>query len=159
MRCTPPPITWLRDADRVEAILVELYNTLIEALCEKYVHPQGVTTQEALDYIGDLKSETRPLVELWQAYQDIAEQPYIDVQPHHRQKDIQSAFRLIRGEQGEGPPPGQKKRDELTAVQCAILHVRYGWSYESIAEKYGWSPGSNVVSKYIRDGRRLLEPT
>ena len=79
-----PPVAFLRDPDRVEATVSALYQGLIEALCEKYIHPQGITVEEAVNSVikEDLEGSRR-LEQLWREWQDVEEQPYIDVQPHH----------------------------------------------------------------------------
>jgi hypothetical protein len=43
-----PPIVWRRDSNEVEAAWIEFYEGLLGALLKKYVHPQGVTTEEAM---------------------------------------------------------------------------------------------------------------
>jgi hypothetical protein len=155
------PIVYLRDPEQVEAAVSAFYQELIEALCKKYLHPQGITTEEALDSVFKEETETErgPLTQLYGKWIDLDEQhqPYIDVQPHHTVKDIASAGRMLKAEHEARPSPGRKNRDELTAVQCAIFHERHGWKYEKIAEHYGMDPGSNSVSKYIADGRRILK--
>jgi hypothetical protein len=149
-----PPIVWLRDADQLESTLAESYNELLEALLEMYVHPQGVSSEDALESIRREKPEL--FERMMQELLDNESRPYIDVKPYHTWDDIKSAFQVLRARQDARPAPGPKNRDKLTAVQCAILHDDHGWRYEAIAKKYGWDPGSNVVSKYIREGRRIL---
>jgi hypothetical protein len=149
-----PPIVWLRDDDRLEKTTTEFYEGLVAALLEKYVHPQGVSSEDALESIHRERPEL--FEQLMQGIHDNDSRPYIDVKPHHTQKDIESAFRVLRARHSARPTPGPKNRDKLTAVQCAVLHDRHGWKYEDIAKKYGWDMGSNVVSKYIPLGRRIL---
>lgn len=81
---------------------------------------------------------------------------FIEARPWQKEKDVISAFRMISATQDR---PGRRAADPkraLRAVQCAILHDRYGWKYEEIDEKYGWASGSNLAGKHIKDGRRLL---
>jgi hypothetical protein len=153
-----PPIAFLRDPDQVEATVSALYQGLIEVLCEKYIHPQGITIEEAVNSVieEDLE-DSRRLEQLWREWQDVEERPYIDVQPHHTQRDIESAFRMISAEHEMRPSIGRRKRDELTAVQCAILHDHHNQTYEQVALACGINPDSNDVSKYIADGRRILK--
>jgi hypothetical protein len=40
------PITWLRDATRVEEAWARFYEASIEAILETFVHPQGITSEE-----------------------------------------------------------------------------------------------------------------
>jgi hypothetical protein len=150
-----PPIVWLSDAEHVEKTMTEFYEELLAALLEKYVHPQGVSSEDAL---GSIRRERREL--FMRVIQELCaneSRPYIDVKPHHTQKDIESAFRVLRARQDVGPPQGRPRRDKLTAVQCAILHDRRGWTYEQIALECGINPDSNDVSKYIADGRCILK--
>jgi hypothetical protein len=148
------PIVRLRDGDRVEVALRKVYEGILAALLEKYVHPQGVTTEDAMRAIYQERPEL--LERLNQSLRDNESHLYIEVKPYHTQKDIESAFRMLSGEQDVRPARGRGNRDKLSAVQCAILKDRYGWKYEDIAKKYGWDQGSNKVSKYIRDGRLIL---
>jgi hypothetical protein len=150
-----PPIVWQRDADQAEETMMEFYEGLLDALLEEYVHPQGVTTEEAMERIREERPEV--FERMRKRLRDNESRPYINVQPHHKWDDIENAYVVLKAGHDTFPRRGRGQRDKLTAVQCAVLHDRHGWKYEKIAEKYGWKPGSNVVSKYIADGRRILE--
>jgi hypothetical protein len=149
-----PPIVWQRDADQAEETMMEFYEGSLDALLEEYVHPQGVTTEEAMERIRKERPEV--FERMREGLHDNESRPYIDVKPHHTQKDIEAAFRVLRARQDAGSPQGRPRRDTLTAVQCAILHDRLGWTYERIALERGINPDSNDVSKYIADGRHAL---
>ena len=113
------PITWQRDADEVERAVVEFCKAYIEAVVEKYVHPQGVSSEDVHRSIR----EERP--ELFSRFVGdlcaIESRPYIDVQPHTRQQDIEAAGIMLRESHAASPSPGHR-RDPLVALQCAVLY-------------------------------------
>jgi hypothetical protein len=88
-----PPIVWLRDADLAEEAVTKFYEELVAALCEKYVHPQGVTTEEAIRSIR--KQNPELFVRLGERDRANESRPYIDVKPYNTQEDITSAFRML----------------------------------------------------------------
>jgi hypothetical protein len=159
-----PPIVWLSDADRVQATMTEFYEGLLAALLEKYVHPQGVSSEDAL---GSIRRERPELfVQLKRGLTTNKPRPYIDVKPNHIQKDIESAFKVLCARHETRPAPGRRQRDELTAVQCAVLHERYNlpdptdkrrwtWTYERLAEEFGLGTW-RAAKSHVQLGRGLL---
>jgi hypothetical protein len=159
-----PPIVWLRDADRVETMVAELHREFLEALLEKYVHPQGISSEDA---IWSIHEERPDLFErYWRSLRDIELRPYIDVKPHHTDKDIKSAFKILSARHETRPAVGRPTRDELTAVQCAILHDRYNppdptdkrrrtWTFERLAEEFRLGTW-RAAKSHVQLGRELL---
>jgi hypothetical protein len=88
---------------------------LLGALLEKYIHPQGVTTEEAMRSIREENSE---LYERWrQRLHNNESRPFIEVQHYHTREDVESAFLVLSARHQARPTTGRKKRDELTAVR------------------------------------------
>lgn len=140
-----PPIVWRKEHNELEATWMEFYEGLLGALLEKYVHPQGVTTEEAMRAIREQNLE---IFERWrQRLHGNESHPFVGVQPYHTSEDIDSAFQVLSARHDARPVSGREKRDELTAVQCAILHERYNlpdprdrrrraWTFERLAEHF-----------------------
>ncbi len=159
------PIVWRRDSNQVEATCIEYYEGLLTALLEKYVHPQGVTTEQA---VGAIKEERPEVFERWeQRLHDNEPRPLIDVQPYHRQEDIESAHKVLSTRHETGPTTGRKKRDELTAVQCAVLHDRHNfpdqtdrrrrtWTHKRLAEEFALD-SARAAKAHVQLGRELLD--
>ena len=159
-----PPIVWLEDADRAESTVREFYEAVLEALLEKYVHPQGISSEDALESIHRERPEL--FVQLIRGLTENKPRPYIDVRPHHQEKDVVSAFKVLSARHDTRPALGRPKLDELTAVQCAILHDRYNppdptdkrrrtWTFERLAEEFGLETWRRAKS-HVRRGRELL---
>jgi hypothetical protein len=158
------PIMWRRDHNELEATWMEFYEGLLGRLLAKYVHPQGVTTEEAM---RSFREENKELFNRWrQRLYDNESRLLIDVQPYHTSEDIKSAFRVLSARHKTRPPSGRPKKDELTAVQCAILHDRHNlpdhadrrrrmWTHERLANKFALdSPRS--AKAHVQLGRELL---
>jgi hypothetical protein len=160
-----PPIVWRCDSNELEATWMEFYEGLLGALLKKYVHPQGVTTEEAMRAI---RNEEPELFERWrQRLYDNESRPFIDAQPYHTNEDVESALQVLRTRHERRPTTGRKKRDELTAVQCAILHDHHNlpdhadgrrrpWAYERLAEKFALE-SARAAKAHVELGRELLD--
>jgi hypothetical protein len=115
VRMSNPPIVWRCDSNEVEVTWMEFYEGLLGALLEKYIHPQGVTTEEAMRSIREENSE---LYERWrQRLHNNESRPFIEVQHYHTREDVESAFLVLSARHQARPTTGRKKRDELTAVR------------------------------------------
>jgi hypothetical protein len=161
-----PPIVWRCDSNELELTWMEFYEGLIGALLSKYVHPQGVTTEEAMRSIREENSELYERRR--QRLRKNESRPFIDVQADHTTaEDIESAAKVLRAWYKTRSSAGRKKRDELTAVQCAILHDRYNlpdhedgrrrpWAYERLAEKFAME-SARAAKAHVELGRELLD--
>jgi hypothetical protein len=146
-------------------MVAELYQEVLEALLEKYVHPQGISSEDA---ISSIHEERPDLFErYWRGLRDNELRPYIDVMPHHIEKDIISAFKVLSARHQTRPTVGRPTRDELTAVQCAVLYDRHNgrdpddgrkrvWTYEKLAKKFGLGTW-RTAEDYVQLGRELLD--
>jgi len=159
-----PPIVWLSDADHAESTMREFYEALLEALLEKYVHPQGISSEDALGSIHRERPEL--FVQLMRALVENKSRPYIDVKPYHQTSFSVSAFKVLSARHDTRPASGRPKRDELTAVQCAILYDQHNvtdptdkrrraWTHERLDEVFGLG-SCRVAQGYVERGRELL---
>ena len=160
-----PPIVWRKEHNELEATWMEFFEGLLEALLEKYVHPQGVTTEEAM---RGIREENPEIFERWRdRLHGNESRPFIDVQPYHRKKDIDAASQMLHDRHGTRPALGREKRDELTAVQCAILHDchnladptdrrRRRWAFERLAEHFDGPESARAAKDHVVLGRSLL---
>ena len=89
-----PPIVWRKEHNELEATWMEFYEGLLGALLEKYVHPQGVTTEEA---IRAIRGENPEIFKRWRERLHRNEsRPFIDVQPYHKSEDVDAARQVLR---------------------------------------------------------------
>jgi hypothetical protein len=158
-RLAAPPIREMRDPAEVRRYLTSFYEDVIDALIDTYLVPAGFSKEEVR---RSLQAE-RP--ELWDKLEEEEEantqKPYIVVDEFTTQEDVKWAFSKIHnsnGQRAKSPGTGRPARDPLVAVECAILHDRYGWTYAQLAERYGWDD-PNVASKYIDRGRTITRHT
>ncbi len=164
-RTSGSPIVWRQNSLELEDTWMEFYEGLLRALLEKYVHPQGVATEEA---IRSIKQERPEIFERWrQRLHDNESRPLIDVRPYHTRDDIDLASQELSARHETRPAPGREKRDELTAVQCAILHNNHNrrdpadgrrrmWSFARLAETFGLE-SARAAKDHVMLGRDLLD--
>jgi hypothetical protein len=139
----PNPYSW-------SAAYRDFYNEVLHEIAERYLRPAGVDPQEVFSEV--LRAIAGRLEER------VAEIPYHDVilvDEHTSQDDVRGALNMIAAAR-ERPPQGRRQRDHLISVECAVLSDGHGWSYDRLAERYGWQDYS-LASKYVRDGRQILE--
>ncbi len=164
-RMNAAPIVWRMNSLELEGTWMKFYEGLLGALLKKYVHPQGVTTEEAMRSIREQHPE---IFQRWrQRLRDNESRPFIDVQPYHTGEDINSAFQVLSDRHETRPTPGRDKRDELIAVQCAILHDQHNlpdpadgrrrmWAFTRLAERFGLET-LRAAKAHVQLGRDLLD--
>jgi hypothetical protein len=132
---TEAPIEPIRDADRVEAAWKEYHETLIVKLGE-HLKSAGVDVGEAISEA--LESNSALEERLWEKLQQIESdrRSYIVVDEYTTKDDVVHAFQLLARSQERRPKTGRGQRDRLIAVQYAVLHDEYGWTFRQIAERY-----------------------
>jgi hypothetical protein len=142
----------MRDGEDTEVAWLEVFNRFVTRIIEHYNNVPDVdienVVREAMrspDFLAPVREGTK---------KNLA-RPFIEVKPWHTEDDIRNAFRMIRSAQKESPRRGRPKRDQLTAVQCAILADRYDENENQIGERYGWTDYSRIA-RYIREGRQIL---
>jgi hypothetical protein len=156
------PIVWIRDADQAETTMREFYEGLLEALLEKYVHPQGVSSEDALETIHNERPDL--LAGLLQGFGNNKSHPYIDVKTDPRKEDILSAWTLLRERLAVQRTSGGT-RDPLIALQCAILYDDYNGpnpedrreklsTHKTLAQMFGLQ-GPRAAKDYIEMGREI----
>lgn len=132
---TEAPIERLRDADRVEAAWQDYHETLIAKLGE-HLKPAGIDVGEAISDV--LESNSALEDRLREKLQEIEDDrlPYLRPDEYTTKDDVVHAFQLLARSQESRPKTGRGQRDRLIAVQYAVLHDEYGWTFRQIAERY-----------------------
>lgn len=143
----PNPYSWA-------SVHRRLYEDIIREIGERYLEPLGF---DAGAIVRDVLSNTDVKLRLDRRLAEIARHDVIVVDESTSSDEVRSAFRLITETQDVRPKQGAPSRDRLKAVQCAILHDRHDWTYEPLAERYGWQDYT-LVSKYVKVGRSILDP-
>jgi hypothetical protein len=132
---TEAPVEPLRDADQVEAAWKGYYEALTAKLGE-YLKPLGIDAGEAISEVFESNSalEEHLREKLQQIEYD--RRSYIRVDEYTTKDDVVHAFQLLARSQERRPKTGAPTRDPLIAVQYAVLHDEYGWTFREIAERY-----------------------
>lgn len=128
---------------------------LIRELGEQHLKPLGLDIYALLD---DTRKNTPWLGQEYEERKRNAQLPnhlFIEVDEDTTEEDVRKAFRAITATQKNRPKTGRPGRDQLTCVECAVLHDRHDWDYSSLAERYGWDDPT-LASKYIKYGRATL---
>ncbi len=131
------------------------YDELIAELGKRHLKKLGLDVHLLLK---DIRIDTPRLLEDYEERQRMAEYEntlFIEVDGDTTEEDVREAFRAISAAQETRPARSRPKRDRLMCVEAAILHDKQGFSYERLAERYGWSDPT-LASKYIAAGREIL---
>lgn len=147
------PIELLEDPEEVRRTERWFYESIIQEIGERHLKPLG------LDIWAMYRDVRRNAPEIWAEYNKRDERnfprEYISVDELATKEDVGRAFDIIAALKPDRPDQHRGKRDRLIVVECTILHDRHGWSYEQLAERYGWQDPTRA-SKYIKDGRAAL---
>lgn len=139
-----------RDPHKTEAALKELLWRILDEIGTRHMMTPG------LDWRATVKDVMTNPSWFWEKYnKKLEENPpryYIEVDEHTTIKDVRKAFSTIRANE-KGQQNFRTPNRLLIAVEASILHDKHGWSYERLADYYGWSKSSNVASKFIKAGR------
>jgi hypothetical protein len=148
-----PPIRKMHDPYEERQVYGKAWSAAADALFDLYLKPLGFEPEQVWQEVHEarpdiLRVRSREL-------QDLPLHHYIEVNELTTWDDLKTAFKIITEDREDAPSRGRPKRDRLVCVQCAILHDRYGWTYEQIAERNNWLDHT-LTGKYIKDGRKLL---
>ena len=157
------PIVFLRDAEAAVALERNRTDAVMRLLTEAVRERDGVDIRDLVIAIQGMSYDDPVYREL--AHQD-APKSYVDplAYPSTTIADAETAIRLIREAQPSSPPP--PARDPLTAIQCAIWHDDYDWTYERLSHHFGWESQANPhyvgglprwqkAERYVKQGRTL----
>lgn len=164
LRMLAPPVRTLRDLTESEDWALD---------CIIYDHGERMKSlMKSLGFashqlLTELEKEDPELRERYRRKVERDEGCYfIEVDEHTSPEDVANAFRMIRAVQKRnlGGRPG---RDELVALQCAVLHDRYNqpdptdrrrrkWTHKRLAEKFGLK-SARAAEEYVATGREILE--
>jgi hypothetical protein len=138
------------------------WHRILNYIGEKYLEPQGVGVgaflDNAISYIPGLEEEYREKAERY------SKRYYIGVDDYTSLEDVQRAFHMIRKVQ---PSKVTKpSRDQLVAVQCAILYYQRNqtkpgdrrqrrWTQAKLADKFGLS--TRAARDYLALGQAIIE--
>jgi len=153
-----PPIRQLPDPHEERMLVARYWQEILETVWQVYVEPQGITFGQMILTALNSEHYHKAVQERNSKKPQTGERRYyIEVDEFTSESDVRHAASMLFAAQEDRPRAGRRNRDRLTCVECAILHDRHGWDYERLAQRYGWKESSNVVSKYIADGRQILE--
>lgn len=150
---TSPPIAKMTDPADTRVVDAEAWSAAIDAIYELYLEPMGLELDEVWEQVHLRHPEI--LRERQEKLRSLPVRSYIEVNEHTTWDDAKEAFKVLSENRERQPKRGRSKRDRLRCLECAILHDQHGWSYEQLAERYGWLDHT-LVSKYIRDGRKIV---
>jgi len=156
------PIERIPDPARLRDDTLWYYRTAIDEIGKRFLEPLGRDIWKMFNTVtgpplGGEKEGRWLSGEYHERVEDNKPRPYIFVEEITSRKDVEEAFRLIKASERYPTREGRPRRDRLVALQCAVFHDHHGWTYEQVASHFGWVDHT-LVSKYLRDGRRLLEP-
>jgi len=148
------PVKQLHDTHEERRVYMKAWSQTFSALFDLYLKPLGLDIDDVWEEIHKARPDIRENMDL--ELHGLRLRTYIEVDENITWDDVKTAFKMIDRGREERPKTGRPRRDRLRCVQCAILHDRHGWTYEQIAERYGWLDHT-LAGKYIADGRRVLE--
>ena len=156
IRAPELPIRELRDPAEVAQTEWWLWGRVLDQMFQRHLAPRGLGWEEWRAMVRDVLDNTPWL---WEEYAEKVEQnpprPYIEVLEDTRRKSVEKAFAAITATHRERPTLGIDPRDRLTTIEAAILHRKHGFTYEQLADRYGWDD-PNLASKYIKAGENYL---
>jgi hypothetical protein len=148
------PIRRFADPVEIRRVETEYWTALLDKLEELYLQPLGLVLADMLEDVRQRFPDIR--LSRIEKPNRLKKRRYIEVDEHTTEDDVRKAFRMLAEAHQTRPAASRPQRDKLTCVEAAVLHDRRKWTYEQLADRYGWSD-STLASKYIRDGRRILQ--
>ena len=141
-------------ADPEEAAEIErwFYRTVIERIGRRFLEPIGLSIWDMYDEVED----NELLGEYMDRIAHTPTRPYIYLDEHTTEDEIREAFRAFRVLSQEGTLEARKPpRDQLVAVQCAVLADNHRWTQNQIAHHFGWK-SKDRVRDHVKLGRKVL---
>ena len=164
-RMVAPPIKfiWHDDPFALQRAEKWYWAWIIAKVGEQYLEPLGLDTQTVIDEI----LANHPWIrEGYEEMTKVEPHRYITVEEHTTEEDIRRAFRMLAATHESRPPANRPPRDELLAVQCAILYDRHNhtdssdrrrrkWTHERLSKQFGLK-SSRAAKEYVAAGREML---
>jgi len=147
-----PPIENLRDQEELEKATNAHWWRVIDELGARHLEPLGLDVKAMVHSI--LQDQRIQAEKRKQADQNLPK-PYIVVDEFTTDADVRGARSMIAAVQGWDSKGGASRRDRLTAVECAILFDRHGWTLKQLAKHYGWI-SRDTARKHIQLGLQIL---
>jgi hypothetical protein len=148
------PIRWFADPDEIRRIEIECWTAGLDKLDDLHLQHLGLNLADMIEDVHRKFPEIRRVRAEKLHY--LNKRRYIEVDEHTTEDEVRKAFRMLAEAHRTRPEAARPKRNRLLCVECAVLHDRYTWTYEQLAERYGWHDHT-LASKYIRDGRSILK--
>ena len=132
-----------------------------QPLLHPLAQPEDVAelVEDATLIIPGLNKEYR------EKYDQHSQRYYIEVNEYTTLDDVKNAYRMIRAGQKERPKK-RRERDQLTAVQCAVLYDRHNpvdpkdkrqrrWTYQKLAEHFSLD-SPRAAEYHVKLGKKIL---
>ena len=147
-----PSISNVADPEEAAEIERWFYETVIERIEQQFLEPLGLNIWDMFDEVED--------DELFDEYMHridcTSTRPYIYADEQTTEDDVREAFRALRVLFPEPNVEVRKPpRDQLLAVQCAILADNHRWTQKQIAQHFGWK-SKDRVKDHVKLGRKML---
>lgn len=145
-------IKWMGSPEETEDTQKRFWGSIVEEIGERYLKPQGLDVWTIVHEI--LEDTPRILNERSDGWLRNRPRPYIEVGEDTTKEHVVHAFQAIAATHKSRPVTGRGRRDPLIAVEASLLHEERGWTYERLAERYGWNDPTRA-SKFIKRGREI----
>ena len=168
------PITRLPDPFRARDDAHWYRDAIIDEIGKRFLEPRGLDIWEMYGaVIGEIRDFEGRRSNLGHEYADRQlrnePQPYILVTAETTEEDVKRAFRSIKSSRGYPMEGKRSNRDQLTAIQCAVLYERHNgsdpqdprkrtWTYEKLADRFELG-SARAASAHVEEGRALLRTT
>lgn len=147
------PIRRFRDPVEVRRVETEYWTALLDKLEALHLQPRGLNLVDMIEDVHQRFPDIRRTRA--EAMNRLNKRRYIEVDEHTKEPDVRQAFKMLTEAHETRPRTGRPPRDRLTCVEAAILHDSHNYTYQQLAERYGWGD-ETLASKYIKDGRDIL---
>ena len=166
------PIKMLADPVRARDDAHWYREAVIDEIGKRFLEPQGLRTWEVFQSVIGIRRDGEGTLsslghEYAQRQLDNEPRPHIVVTEETTEEDVKKAFRAINASQRLRGQGGRPPRDQLVAIQCAVLYDgrrrsidaedkrRRNWTYESLAKEFGLQ-SANAAENYVNFGRKVM---
>ena len=147
------PVRRIFDPVETKRIEAKYWTTVLQKLHEMHLRPRGLDIDSLLEDVDDQFPEIKRTKQ--QEMDRLKRGHFIEVDEYTTEEDVRNAFRVLSEAHRARPKTGRPSRNRLICVEAAILHDEHEFTYEQLAERYGWKDPT-LASKYVKDGRTIL---
>jgi hypothetical protein len=137
------------------------YESLLLKIAER-LQPHGIDLRSIIEDIHQEHPELQR-----ELSRELDRRFYINIDEHTTERDAVRAYRTIASSLPRPPSGTKPQRNQLIAVQCAILHDRHNktdasdkrrhlWTYKRLAEEYSLA-SAQAAKDHVKLGRKLLK--